>query len=118
MTLYDFLYDTMSGFFQRNAQSCEKYDFARVRTELINNPVTLQEDIDELLIKVQKGEKHYLSRFVESKKKDKEFRQMKKECEKKDKEIAKLHRELDKINRLFVVRAYKKLRAVKRKLFK
>lgn len=109
MTLYDFLYDTMSGFFPQNAQSCEKYDFARVRTELINNPVTLQEDIDELLIKVQKGEKHYLSRFTEMKKKDKEFRQLKKDNEKKDKEIKKLKAEISKLNNLKIVKLRKML---------
>ena len=37
--------------------------------------------------------------------------------EKKDKEIARLNKELDKLNRLFVVKAYKKLRKVKRKIF-
>ena len=118
MSLYDFLFGVMKDFLYLSVDPSDKYGYERVREELKNDPVSLQEDLDELVIKVQKGEKHYLSRFVESKKKDKEFRQMKKECEKKDKEIAKLHRELDKINRLFVVRAYKKLRAVKRKLFK
>ncbi len=51
------------------------------------------------------------------KKKDKEYKQLRKDCEKKDKEIARLNKELDKLNRLFVVKAYKKLRKVKRKIF-
>ena len=57
------------------------------------------------------------SRFVEMKKQDKAFRQLKKECEKKDREISRLKKESEKLNRLFVVRAYKKLRNVKKKLF-
>ena len=50
-------------------------------------------------------------------KKDIEYKQLRKDCEKKDKEIARLNKELDKLNRLFVVKAYKKLRKVKRKIF-
>ena len=50
------------------------------------------------------------------KRQDKEFRQLKKECDKKDKEIKKLKAENQKLNRLLVVRVYKKLRSVKRKL--
>ena len=116
MTLYHFLYELMDSFIPKVTQREPEYDFERVKQELIDDPVTLDEDRDELLIKGQKGEKHYLSRFIEMKKKDKEFRQLKKDCEKKDKEIARLNRELDKLNRLFVVRIYKKLRALKRKL--
>ena len=116
MTLYDFLYELMGGFLGVDISRIEKFGYERVKNELINDPVSLQEDIDELVLKVQKGEKHYLSRFVEMKKQDKEFRQLKKDCDKKDKEIAKLRKENEKLNRLFVVRAYKKLRSVKRKL--
>ena len=118
VTLYDFLFDLMGRFLGIAEGTAEKYDFDRVKTELMNDPVSLQEDADELVLKVQKGEKHYLSRFVEMKKKDKEFRQLKKDCEKKDKEIARLSRELDKLNHLLVVRVYRKLRSIKRKLIK
>ena len=104
MTLYDFLYDVMSQFYPQNAAESEKFGFERVKNELINNPVSLDEDIDELLIKVQKGEKHYLSRFIEMKKQDKECKQLKKDNAKKDKEIKKLKTELDKLNRLMIVR--------------
>lgn len=117
MSLYDFLYDLMGKFLDVDLSSTEKFDYPRVKTELINDPVSLQEDLDELVLKVQKGEKHYLSRFVEMKKQDKAFRQLKKECEKKDREISRLKKESEKLNRLFVVRAYKKLRNVKKKLF-
>ena len=82
----------------------------------MNDPVSLQEDLDELVLKVQKGEKHYLSRFVEMKKQDREFRQLKKDCEKKDREIKRLKRESEKLNRLLIVRVYKKLRSIKRKI--
>lgn len=117
MTLYDFLYDLMSRFMKLGDRSGEKYDFEQVRDSLMNDPVSLQEDADELVIKVQKGEKHYLSRFVEMKKKDKEFRQNKKDLERKDKEIERLKRELNKLNKLFVVRAYKKIRSLKKQIF-
>ncbi len=116
MTLYDFLYATMAGFFPPESTSCEKYDFDRVRTELINHPVSLDEDYEELLIKVQKGEKHYLSRFVEMKKQDKEFRQLKKDNEKKSREIKKLTAELEKLNHMKVVRLRKKLGRLFRKI--
>ena len=118
MSLYDFLYHLMGKFLGISSDAVTKYDFERVRTELMNDPVSLQEDADELVLKVQKGEKHYLSRFVEMKKQDKEFRQLKKDCEKKDKEIARLKKEVDKLNKLFVVRVYKKLRQLKRKIFR
>ena len=118
MSLYDFLFELMGRFLGITEGSKEKYGFERVKTELMNDPVSLQEDADELVLKVQKGEKHYLSRFVEMKKQDTEFRQLKKNCEKKDKEIESLKKELNKLNKLFVVRIYKKLRSLKRKLFK
>lgn len=118
MTLYDFLYGVMARFLQKDTAAYPKFDFARVSAELMNDPVSLQEDVDELLIKVQKGEKHYLSRFIEMKQKDAGYKQLRKDCEKKDKEIARLRKELDKLNRLLVVRLYKKLRAIKRKLIK
>ena len=118
MSLYDFLFELMGRFLGITEWSKEKYGFERVKTELMNDPVSLQEDADELVLKVQKGEKHYLSRFVEMKKQDTEFRQLKKNCEKKDKEIESLKKELNKLNKLFVVRIYKKLRSLKRKLFK
>ena len=51
------------------------------------------------------------------KKQDKEFRQLKKECAKKDKEIERLKKENSKLNNLFVVRTYKKLRSLKKKIF-
>ena len=117
MSLYDFLFDIMKDFLGVPDGAAEKYDFDRVSRELINDPVSLQEDLDELVIKVQKGEKHYLSRFVEMKKQDKEFRQLKKECAKKDKEIERLKKENSKLNNLFVVRTYKKLRSLKKKIF-
>ncbi len=116
MTLYDFLYELMGGFLGVDTSRIEKFGYEQVKNELINDPVSLQEDVDELVLKVQKGEKHYLSRFVEMKRQDKEFRQLKKECDKKDKEIKKLKTENQKLNRLLVVRVYKKLRSVKRKL--
>ena len=116
MTLYDFLYELMGGFLGVDTSRIEKFGYEQVKNELINDPVSLQEDVDELVLKVQKGEKHYLSRFVEMKRQDKEFRQLKKECDKKDKEIKKLKAENQKLNRLLVVRVYKKLRSVKRKL--
>ncbi|MBQ9901469.1 MAG: polysaccharide pyruvyl transferase family protein [Clostridia bacterium] len=118
MSLYDFLYELMGKFLGIEMNPEQKFDFDRVSKELMNDPVSLQEDADELVLKVQKGEKHYLSRFVEMKKKDKEFKQLKKDCEKKDKEIARLKKETEKINRLFVVRVYKKLCRIKKKIFK
>ena len=118
MTLYDFLFDVMREYLGIGKTAVEKYGFDRVCRELMNDPVSLQEDVDELLIKVQKGEKHYLSRFIEMKQKDAGYKQLRKDCEKKDKEIARLRKELDKLNRLLVVRLYKKLRALKRKLIK
>ena len=116
MTLYDFLYDLMKEFLDIKQAKGEKYDYERVKTELINDPVSLQEDLDELVLKVQKGEKHYLSRFVEMKKQDKEFRQLKRDCDRKDKEIRRLKKEQEKLNKLLVVKVYKLLRSFKRKL--
>ena len=116
MSLYDFLLDLMGRFLGVDTEQIEKFDCGRVKTELMNDPVSLQEDLDELVLKVQKGEKHYLSRFVEMKKQDREFRQLKKDCEKKDREIKRLKRESEKLNRLLIVRVYKKLRSIKRKI--
>ena len=45
----------MRDFIGISDNSMAKYDFEDVKRELINNPVSLQEDLDKLVIKVQKA---------------------------------------------------------------
>lgn len=80
------------------------YDFERVKTELQSNPVSFDEDTEDMQLKIEKNKKHYLSRFIEMKKQDKECKQLKKE--------------LARLNNLLVIKAYQKRRVLKRHIMK
>ena len=94
------------------------YDFERVKTELQSNPVSFDEDTEDMQLKIEKNEKHYLSRFIEMKKQDKECKQLKKTADSQGKECKQLKKELARLNNLLVIKAYQKRRVLKRHIMK
>lgn len=125
MSLYEYLFDICCDLF--NVNNCKIYSFEQVASNLESVDVPESEDGFDCKLKLLKAEKLYLSRFTEIKNLEKEIENLKNSISNREKEfktklkekdgiIAKQKQKLDRINKKFVVRAWRKLhRIFKRK---
>lgn len=133
MSLYRYLYRVLSSNVVNGGKAgAEIYGFEQITAVLAENSGSIDEDVFDLLFKVDKAEKQYLARFTDLKKKEKEISQYKKDlsalekdlkgCKKKEgelqeqiqkqnKRLAKQKAELDALNKMFVVRVIKRLKS-------
>ena len=136
MSLYRYLYQVLLGSVVKDrGADIEIYGFEQVTAVLAKNSGSIDEDVFDLLFKVEKAEKQYLARFTDLKKKEKEISQYKKElsalgkdlesCRKKEGELkgqlkkqnerlAAQKAELDALNKMLVVRVIKHLKPGRR----
>ena len=136
MSLYRYLYQVLLGSVVKDrGADIEIYGFEQVTAVLAENSGSIDEDVFDLLFKVEKAEKQYLARFTDLKKKEKEISQYKKElsalgkdlesCRKKEGELkgqikkqnerlAAQKAELDALNKMLVVRVIKHLKPGRR----
>lgn len=94
MTLYKYLYKTLSNLLKCNKDKI--YTFNEVKNELINLKVPIEENTNDLELKIIKGEKHYLARFIELQDKNKEINNLKKDMESLNNNIISQEKEIKK----------------------
>ena len=105
MSLYRYLYRVMNRLCQAGADETAIYDFKRVKSVLCEGSVSPEEDMLDQRLKIEKCEKHYLSRFKEIKQNDADLKRQKKELdkatralEKKTGEAQRLRSALDRLS--------------------
>lgn len=97
MSLYNYLYDEISKIKKINSQQYKAYCFSEVCEELSNLDISINNDIFDLRLKIEKGQNQYLARFIEVK-------EMKKEIKKNTKTIEKLKKENSEVKKEVNVR--------------
>lgn len=97
MSLYNYLYDEISKIKKINSQQYKAYCFSEVCEELSNLDMSINNDIFDLRLKIEKGQNQYLARFIEVK-------EMKKEIKKNTKTIEKLKKENSEVKKEVNVR--------------
>lgn len=138
MSLYLYLYKVLFQQFPSKTETPpdSPYAFQKITALLAENAQSIQEDIADLRFKMEKGEKHYLARFTDLRKRDKEILDFRKELgkarnsltasQKKLEELtAKMAQqkqkietqkaELKQLNQIFVIRVMKYIRRKLRK---
>ena len=105
MSLYCYLYRVMNRLCQAGAEETDIYDFKQVKAVLSQGAVSPEEDMLDQRLKIEKCEKHYLSRFKEIKQNDADLKRQKKELdkavralEKKTNEAQRLRSALDRLS--------------------
>ncbi len=140
MTVYTYLYHTILKIMKADRQDIKMYCFKEVCTELKEISGLINEDVSDFRLKIEKGQNHYLARFVEllkyeqESKENKENKEMmnslnkdinrlkqeKMEDEKKINQLKKTAdlktKELDRLNSKKVIKFLKKMNQVKRKI--
>ena len=142
MTLYRFLYDTYIQIFSPDKADAI-YDYETVRGQLMKMTVPKSEDEIDLRTKLQRAEIRYTALFDSDNRKKSEIKQLKKDISGLQKDTAKLKKdtaklkkdlktekekrskaekdrdaanaEIKRLNQLFVMRAYNKLKRMKKK---
>lgn len=130
MTLYLFLYKTVAKQILKyeTVDMNEVFGFEKIIGILQQSADCINEDVFDLRFKIEKGEKHYLARFTDLRKKESEISnykkdianikselancrkqtaQLKEESAKQKKRIETQKAELDQLNQMFAVRAIK-----------
>ena len=87
MSLYRYLYRVMSELTGIGADESTLFDLETVKSELQSMTVSMEEDITDYNMKLEKSEKHYLSRYKEVRQRDEELKQQRKELEKQNKTL-------------------------------
>lgn len=78
MSLYRYLYQVLLGSVVKDrGADIEIYGFEQVTAVLAENSGSIDEDVFDLLFKVEKAEKQYLARFTDLKKRKKKFHSIK-----------------------------------------
>lgn len=95
MSLYNYLYDEISKIKHVDIQQCKAYNFTEVCEELVKLNMSINNDIFDLRLKIEKGQNHYLSRFIELRKAKKEIKEKTKTIEKLQKENNEIKKEVD-----------------------
>lgn len=139
MTLYRFLFDTLSGLIPHD-ETVRQYDYLTVCEELCHMRVSEREDDTDLRVKVRRGEIRYFGLFTSDLSRKAEMRALKAELkkvntekkhlaaekkkltdekkdlntklEKSEKQRVELQKQLDRVNSMFAVRAYRKMRRI------
>lgn len=119
MSLYRYLYRVMNKLCQAGAKESDIFSFEEVKAALCNSSVSPDEDSLDRELKIEKCEKHYLSRFKEIKQNDADLKRQKKELDKatraldkKTQEAQRLRSTLNKLSLLpsvFLLRAARKI---------
>ena len=106
MSLYNYLFDIMNKL--TASEECERYTFEEIREILKADTVSVEEDIRDYQVKLDKGEKKYLGRFIYIKDLDKEMKDLKKVIEKQK-------QQLERLNDLLVIKVGRKMKSFMRK---
>ena len=109
MSLYRFLYRSTAKLFHIEVKDEEMYKFDEICASLREMPNPDINDVDDLRLKIGKGQNHYLARFEEVKR-------LKKEITQNKKKIKKLQKELDQLNNRFIIRLLRKFTRFRKKL--
>ena len=118
MSLYIYLYNV---FVQLGiAPKLKLYDFKTVKDLLHLDSVSQREDTDDMCTRINKGQYHYLCRFIELRKKNDEISGLKKKNKdlsndliEKEKKIEDLNQEIQRLNNLKIMKIYKKIHGKK-----
>ncbi len=118
MALYTYLYNVFVKLGISSNDNC--YDFKTVKESLYLDNVSQREDTDDMRTRINKGQYHYLCRFIELRKKNNELNHFKKKNEslfndltEKEKKIESLEKEIQRLNNLKIMRIYKKIKRKK-----
>lgn len=91
MSLYRYLYQVLA----ENSNSInEEYSFEVVIKKLKEMKMLIEEDICDYQVKLEKGEKQFLKKFIEARELEKELKEKGKELKAKDKELKAKDKEL------------------------
>lgn len=94
MTVYRFLYRTLSDFLDKNSRN-NIFDFDTVAACLEKYEPGIYEDLVDMRFKLGKAEKQYLARFLDIKEKDKSIKMYKKEQKEFETKAKKQKKEAD-----------------------
>lgn len=94
MTVYRFLYRTLSDFLDKNSRN-NIFDFDTVAACLEKYEPGIYEDLFDMRFKLGKAEKQYLARFLDIKEKDKSIKMYKKEQKEFETKVKKQKKEAD-----------------------